>query len=149
MLRYNSWNIPEGMEENNLIDPKWNTENCEGLDNFDGHGGADVLTVRYFIKCLRENKQPEFPFDLESAITMSSVAILGHRSVIEKGKPYNIPDFDNENDRKLYENDFLTPFYQTKGDEPSIQCCSNKEYKASESQINKYKEALEKTGIKI
>ena len=149
MLRYNSWDVPEGMQENNLIEPKWNVENSEGLDNFDGHGGADVLTVRYFIKCLKENVQPEFPFDLESAIIMSSVAILGHRSVIEKGKPYNIPDFNNEKDRNLYENDFSTPFYNTNGEKPTIQCCSNKDYKASDEQINKYKEVLRKTGIDI
>lgn len=36
---------------------------------------------------------------------MSSVAILGHRSMLEGGKPFDIPDFKNESDCNLYEND--------------------------------------------
>ncbi len=40
---------------------------------------------------------------------MSSVAILAHRSMLEGGVPYDIPDFTREAGRRLYENDRLPP----------------------------------------
>ena len=141
MLRYNSWSIPEGAKETNLYMPKWNDKD-EELIIKSGHGGADYLTVRAFLDCLREKRQPEFPFDLKSALVMSSAAILGHRSLLEKGKPYDIPDFDKEEDRKLYENDDLNPFYGPNGEKPTIPCCSDSNYKASEEQIKCFEEYL-------
>jgi hypothetical protein len=41
---------------------------------------------------------------------MSAVAILGWRSSLHNGAEYKIPDFSKEEDRKLYENDNLSPF---------------------------------------
>ena len=73
---------------------------------------------------------------------MSSVAILGHRSVLEGGKPYAIPDFTKEEDRKLYENDFASPFYMTDGRKPTIPCCTNPDYEPTELQMKLYKEML-------
>ena len=94
MLRYNHWQIPEGMEEVNLYEPSWNDKD-EELINQSGHGGGDYIVARMFLDCIRENRQPEHPFDLYSAVAMSSVAILAHRSILEGGKPFNIPDFTN------------------------------------------------------
>ena len=51
---------------------------------------------------------------------MASVAILAHRSTLEGGKPYDIPDFRKEEDRKKYENDTLSPFWGTDGTAPTI-----------------------------
>ena len=51
---------------------------------------------------------------------MASVAILGHRSMLENGVPYDIPDFRKEEDRVKYENDTISPFYGTDGTEPTI-----------------------------
>ena len=141
MLHYNDWSKPEGANEYNFYSPSWNDKD-EELIIQSGHGGADYLTVRMFIDCINKNIQPEHPFNLESAIAMSSVAILGHRSQLEGGKPYQIPDFNNPEDRKLYENDFITPFVGTNGSRPSIDVCSNKDYKLPEVQLTLFKKAV-------
>lgn len=107
-----------------------------------GHGGADFITARMFIECINENRQPEHPFNLKSAIAMSSVAILANRSMLEGGKPYQIPDFDNPEDVKLYENDTLSPFYSSDGREPSIPCCSHPDFKPTEEQVELFKKLV-------
>jgi predicted dehydrogenase len=127
MLRYNPWDTPEGEEPEKLYTPEWNDKD-EELIKASGHGGGDYLTLRMFIECIKEGKQPEHPFDIYSAVAMSSVAILGHRSLLEGGVPYDIPDFHNEEDRKKYENDRLTPFFGPDGSKPTIPCCSVAKY---------------------
>lgn len=144
MLRYNGWAKPEGSEEVNLYDPVWNDKD-EDLITKSGHGGGDYLTARMFIECIREKKQPEHPFNIEAAIAMSSVAILSHRSMLEGGVPYDIPDFSLDEWKQKYRNDRLTPYYLTDGTEPTLPCCSVTDYKATEEQLEKYREVL---GIK-
>lgn len=95
-----------------------------------------------FLDCIKKGKQPEHPFDIYSAINMSSVAILAHRSMLEGGKPYDIPDFTKEEDCKLYENDRLSPFYGQDGSKPTIPCCSHTDFKPTEKQVENYKKAL-------
>lgn len=142
MLRYNGWSIPEGCEEINMYEPKWNDKDEELIVN-SGHGGGDYITARMFVECICQGKQPEHPFDVYSAVNMSSVAILAHRSMLEGGKPYDIPDFRNEECRKQYENDRLTPFYGSDGSEHSIPCCSKTDYAPAEEQLMKYHKSLE------
>ena len=141
MLRYNGWSKPEGMDDVNLYEPKWNDPD-EEIFKTSGHGGGDYLTARVFLDCINKGKQPEHPFDIYSAINMSSVAILAHRSMLEGGKPYDIPDFTKEEDCKLYENDRLSPFYSQDGSKPTIPCCSHTDFKPTEKQIENYKKAL-------
>ena len=141
MLRYNGWSKPEGMDDVNLYEPKWNDPD-EEIFKTSGHGGGDYLTARVFLDCIKKGKQPEHPFDIYSAINMSSVAILAHRSMLEGGKPYNIPDFTKEEDCKLYENDRLSPFYGVDGSDPVIPCCSHTDFKPTEKQIENYKKVL-------
>lgn len=141
MLRYNEWSIPEGMEEINLYEPHWNDKD-EDYINISGHGGGDYIIARMFLECIKEGKQPEHPFDIYSAVTMSSVAILAHRSILNGGKPYEIPDMRLEECRKEFENDRQTPFYGTDGSKPNIPCCSNPGYKPTDEQIEKYLEIL-------
>ena len=140
MLRYNKWDIPEGAERNALYTPDWNDKD-EAIIKQSGHGGGDYLTARTFIECVMEGKQPEHPFDVYSAVAMSSVAILGHRSMLEGGMPYDIPDFRREEDCKKYENDRLTPFV-IDGNEPTIPCCSHTDYRPSDEQIDAFRELL-------
>lgn len=141
MLRYNDWMKPEGMNEVNLYEPAWNDKDEELIEK-SGHGGGDYLTVRMFLDCIKEGHQPEHPFDIYSAMAMSSVAILGHRSALEGGTPYDIPDFHTEEARKQYENDRLTPFYGTDGSEPTLPCSSFPDFKPTEKQLELYNEAL-------
>ncbi len=141
MLRYNHWAIPEGREEVNLYDPEWN-DGDEDFINQAGHGGGDYIVARMFLDCIKEGMQPEHPYDIYSAVTMASVAILAHRSVLNGGIPYDIPDFHSEEARKAYENDRQTPFCGTDGSEPNIPCCSNPDYSPTEAQIRKMAEIL-------
>ena len=141
MLRYNEWSVPEGKETVTLYDPQWNDKDQKLIEQ-SVHGGGDFITARMFVECIKENCEPEHPFNIKSAIAMSSVAILGHRSILEGGKPYNIPDFDCVDDVKLYENDYLSPFYSSEGKEPTIPCCSHTDYKPTNEQIEKYRKLL-------
>ena len=95
-----------------------------------------------FLDCIKEGKEPEHPYDIHSAVTMSSVAILAHRSMLENGKTYTIPDFKREECRKEYENDRLTPFYSSDGRKPNMPCCSVPDYKPSQERIDRYLEIL-------
>ncbi len=140
MLRYNDWEKPEGVRDG-LYDPDWNDRD-EDLIKKTGHGGGDYLSVRNFLTCVREGRQPEHPFDLHSAVAMSSVAILGHRSVLSGGVPFDIPDFRDEGACRQYENDYDTPFYGTDGSKPTIPCCSHPDFAPSERQINAYRKVL-------
>ena len=141
MLRYNDWSKPEGAEETNLYAPSLNDKDEELIKN-SGHGGGDYLTVRMFVDCIKARIQPQHPFDIYSAVNMSSVGILSHRSMLDGGKPYDIPDFHKEECRKQYENDRLTPFYGSDGSEPTIPCCSHPNFKPDEKQIELYNKML-------
>jgi hypothetical protein len=144
MLRYNDWELPEGAKEINLYTPAWNDPD-EELIKTSGHGGGDYLTCRMFRDCVLAGKQPEHPFDIHSAVTMSSVAILAHRSMLEGGVPYDIPDFHNEADRAKWENDRQTPFWGANGEAPTLPVCSHTDFKPTDRQIALYREVL---GIK-
>ncbi|MBQ5801791.1 MAG: Gfo/Idh/MocA family oxidoreductase [Clostridia bacterium] len=144
MLRYNHWSKPEGKEEYNLYEPEWNDKDEEMIKN-SGHGGGDFITVRMFVDCIKNGVQPEHPFDLHSALAMSSVAILGHRSALAGGKPFAIPDFRKEEDRKLYENDDRSPMYREDGTAPTLPSCSHPDYAPTEEQKHKFRDLL---GIK-
>ena len=143
MLRYNEWDIPEGKEEINFYEPSWNDLDEDKIMQ-SGHGGADYLIARTFHDCIRAGKQPEMPYDIYSALNMSSVAILGFRSLLEKGMPYDLPDFHLEEDRKKWENDRLSPFYYPDGSAPTLPCCSDPDYKPTENQLKLYNEVLNK-----
>ena len=141
LLRFNEWTVPEGYVQRQHYFPEWNDKDEQILKKT-GHGGSDYLTVRMFRDALREGKQPPFPFDIYSAILMSSVAILAHRSVLECGKVYDIPDPRCEEDRVLYENDYLTPFWGEDGTPPTLPCCSHPDYKPTERQMELYLEMI-------
>lgn len=140
MLRYNSWDIPEGAKEINKYTPGWNDRD-EDIIKTSGHGGGDYLTIRNFLDCIKENRQPEHPFDIRSAIAMSSVAILSHRSVLYGGT-YDIPDFDNDEDCAKYESDRLSPFYGADGSAPTLPCCSKMDFAPTEAQMKLYKDMI-------
>ena len=142
MLRYNAWSKPsEDTPEVSLYDPAWDDPE-EELIKQSGHGGGDYLVARMFIQCIREKRQPEFPFDLYSSVNMSSVAILAQRSVLNGNRPYDIPDFRLEEDCKKYENDYESPFYCSDGREPTIPCCTNPDYKPTEKQLELFREVI-------
>ncbi len=140
MLRYNSWSSPDGIEIKRYM-PEWNDPDEDKIVK-SGHGGSDYITARNFLRCLETGTQPEHPFDIRSAIAMSSVAILGHRSVLNGNIPYDIPDFDREEDCRLYENDDLSPHYRSDGRAPNIPASSHPDYKPLDSQLESYRRSM-------
>lgn len=139
MLNYNKWDVPEGREEHNYYKPEFPEADKPLLEKV-GHGGSDFYVFREFINCIRENRRPEF--DEYFATTMASVAILAHRSILEGNKAFDIPDFRREEERALYENDILTPFYGKNGEAPTQPCCSEIDYKPSAEKLAAYESAL-------
>ena len=139
LLNYSKWATPENRAASSCYTPEWNDKD-DKLIELSGHGGSDFLVIREFLDCIRENKEPFF--DVYRATTMASVAILSHRSVLERGTPYDIPDFHNEADLEKYENDRLTPFYGDGGEEPTLPCCSHPDFTPAEEEIERYKRIL-------
>ena len=99
------------------------------------------MISRIFVECLKEKKTPPFPFDVHSAVAMSSVAILAHRSMLEGGMPYDIPDFHSEEERVKWETDTLSPFPKEDGTR-DIPCCSHPDYEPTEEQLAKFLDLL-------
>ncbi len=139
MLRYNGWQIPEGMQEINCYDPEQSAEDAALAKNA-GHGGSDFFVAREFLECIRTGKKP--PFDVYFATTMASVAILAHRSILNGNQPYDIPDFRKEEDRVRFENDTSLPIPLSNGTQPNIPCNSHP-YTPSDKQKENYSKALE------
>ena len=141
MLRYSPWAIPEGKEEVNVYDAQW-FDDDEELIAQAGHGGGDFIVARMFLDLINKGEEPEHPYDIYSAVTMANVAILAHRSILNDGAAYDIPDLHSEEARKEYENDNLSPFVYTDGTKPTIPCCSKTDYSPTEEQIEKMKQIL-------
>ena len=135
----NPWHAPEGQDYWKFYEPQIDDPQKDLIEK-SGHNGSDFITARMFIECIKENKQPEYPFDIYGSTTMSSVGILAHRSMLEGGMPKDIPDFRKEEDRVKYENDRLTPFYGKDGSAPTLPCSSDVNYKPSEESLRKYRE---------
>lgn len=145
MLRYNDWDIPDGMEEINFYKPELKDKD-EELIKQAGHDGGDFIAIREFLSAIRENRNPVF--DVYFATTCASVAILGHRSMMENGAPYDIPDFHKNEDRVKYENDHLTPFYGSDGSEPTVRS-SSRTVEIDAYKIENYAQERSKLGKKI
>ena len=138
-IHYNSWDKPEELESNEVsYVPEWPEDEREQIEQA-GHGGGDYFVIREMFRAIRENKKPEF--DEYFATTLASVGILGHRSLLENGVAYDIPDFRREEDRIQYENDTLTPFYGSDGSEPTIRP-SNHTTNFSPEEMARYDELM-------
>ena len=138
LLRYNEWDAPEGMSGYNCYLPEWNDPDAEAIEKIGGHHGGDFLVMREFLNCIRENRKPRM--DVYFATAMASVGILAHRSILEGGTSYDIPDFRKEEDRVKYENDNLTPFWGSDGSEPTLPSCSRPEGEPLPEKLLEYDE---------
>ena len=141
LLRYNDWEKPEGAEEVSVYEPEWHDKDAELIKN-SGHGGGDYIIAREFLDCIREGHQPAHPFDVHSAVTMASTAILAHRSVLANGQPFDIPDFHTESARKAWENDHASPFWGSDGTAPTLPCSSHTEFRPTDTQVRLFHELV-------
>lgn len=107
----------EPIPEIEVYNPKYEELNMAPKEEFDsyteeqmrlGHGGIDFWMLRNFIRYIKGEFEPFF--NVYRATALSAAAILAWRSVLDEGREYDIPDFRLEEDKKKYENDFLSPF---------------------------------------
>lgn len=139
MLRYNKWNLPEGMQTENFYEPEWHHPK-QALIEKSGHAGGDFQVIDEFFNSIREDKKT--PFDVYFATRMSAVAILAHRSLLQEGVPFDVPDFRKEEDRLKWENDRETPFYDTFGGTPTISASSDPDYRPTDAQMEAFKNII-------
>lgn len=139
MLRYNPWDRPADVEKNNTLYTPVRNDKDEELIKKTGHGGSDFIIAREFVNCIRNGEKPAF--DEYFATAMASVAILAHRSVLNGGASYDVPDFHKEEDRKLWENDTDMPF-PTDGKAGTVPCTSNGGYNPCEETFREYLELV-------
>ena len=136
MLSYNHWCVPEGKQASNIYTAEWPDKKLGDIADNSGHGGGDFMVIYDFVKALEENREPYW--NVYRATTAASVAILAWRSVLNGNMAYDVPDFRNEEDRKKYEFDNITPFPDENG-KVSVPC-SSKPYSPSEDDLNTARE---------
>jgi len=108
MLRitHEPWDMREGDVSEKIYLPEFPVE--KELAARAGHGGGDFFINYHFAEAIRKNEQPWM--NVYRAIDMSIIAPQAWRSCLANGAPVEIPDFRDENVRKLYENDDWSPF---------------------------------------
>ena len=84
-----------------LYSPDWPAFAAEAAAA--GHSGGDFWVQYYFGEAIRKNEQPWL--NVYRGCAMSVIGMLAWRSACEGGKPYDVPDFSNEEERKKVEND--------------------------------------------
>ncbi|MBE6541609.1 MAG: Gfo/Idh/MocA family oxidoreductase [Ruminococcaceae bacterium] len=146
-VQYDEWNIPEGEEEVQFIDAKWfEDEEMNELSVGAGHGGGDYWVAYYFAKYVNEDLEPFF--NVYRSVSMSATAILALRSSFNGGVEYKIPDFRNEEERKLWENDHDSPFPDENGN-VTMPCCSHPDYKPTEEDYENAKKVWLEMGYNV
>lgn len=121
-VSYNYWCKPDDVAEHCAeYDYDWPDPEMGKYAEEAGHGGSDFWVVYYFVKALERGEAPYW--DVYRATAMASVAILGWRSVLNGNCAYDIPDFRKEEDRRLYENDSISPYPDEDG-KVNIRCSS-------------------------
>ncbi len=74
--------------------------------NFAGHGGSDFYPTHFFIqKILGRPEGNEWSIDVYSAVSMGLCGIFAYRSVLDGGKPMQIPDLRDPAVREAYRHD--------------------------------------------
>lgn len=105
-ITHEAWDMLEGDAEEKIYRPSFPVH--AGAAEQTGHGGGDFFTNYFFAKAVRENCQPYL--NVYRGLDMTIVGIQAYKSALENGKPFEIPDFRDENVRKQYENDDWSPY---------------------------------------
>lgn len=129
-VQYEKHTMPSDKSEASVYIPSFPCDDDKAAKA--GHGGGDYFVAKQFVESLEGKYQPFF--DVYRATAMASVGILGWRSCLEDGRPYRIPDFRNEADCLLYENDTASPFPDENGI-CAIPCSVNTNYTPSDEDI--------------
>ncbi|MBR6748295.1 MAG: Gfo/Idh/MocA family oxidoreductase [Clostridia bacterium] len=129
-IQYDPWHTPEGQESNQVVEAKWFDDEAknEALREV-GHGGGDWWVTEVFARYVLDDEKPFF--DVYRSVSLSAAAIFAQRSSNNGGAEYLIPDFRNEEERKVWENDDLSPFPDENG-HAGMPCCSHPDFRPTE-----------------
>jgi predicted dehydrogenase len=83
------------------VAPKW-PELADHAERT-GHGGGDFWVLYYFARQILLGE--DGPFDVYVASDCTLPGILAYRSMMEGGKPLDVPDFRKRSERSRYRND--------------------------------------------
>lgn len=108
---HDEWDRCPDQPLNRIYSPDWPVHG--DLAESAGHGGGDFWTNFEFANAIRSGVQPFL--DVYRGVAMSSVGILAWKSALEDGKPFDMPDFRDEEQRKLYEDDHWSPWPKDAG----------------------------------
>ena len=86
----------------------------EKCRNF-GHGGSDFYSMWHFIEKLKGNPEAD-TIDVYEALDMCLPGIFAYRSILDAGKPKNIPNFRNKEEREQWRNDVACTDPEVAGD---------------------------------
>jgi predicted dehydrogenase len=103
---HEEWDCPQDQPQERVYDPDWPEHG--DLARLAGHGGGDFWTTFHFANAIRSG-QPPF-LDVYRAVAMSSVGIVAWKSALQDGTPIDLPDFSNEESRKIFEHDHWSPW---------------------------------------
>jgi predicted dehydrogenase len=103
---HEEWNRRPGDPLDRTYAPEWRERGNLAAEA--GHGGGDFWTSFHFAEAIRTGKPPFL--DVYRGVAMSSVGILAWKSALQDGKPFDVPDFRNEAERKRYEDDHWSPW---------------------------------------
>lgn len=78
-----------------------------------GHGGGDFFTSYFFAEAIKGNRAPDI--DVYQAIDMTAIGILGYKSALQHGVPFEIPDFRDKKAREVFRGDNWNP-------DPAVPC---------------------------
>lgn len=69
-----------------------------------GHGGSDYYIMHHLVEKLRGNRNADI-IDIYEALNMFLPGMFAYYSVLEGGKPMDIPDLRNKRERDIWRND--------------------------------------------
>jgi len=110
-IHHEEWLRRPGQQREMSYAPDWPEHG--DLARKAGHGGGDFWTSFHFANAIRSGKQPYL--NVYRAVSMAAVGILGWRSCLEDGKPFSLPDFKKESQRKKVADDHWSPFPEDAG----------------------------------
>lgn len=108
---HDEWDLADGELSERTYVPDWPEHG--DLARQAGHGGGDFFTNFEFARAIRSGRQPFL--NVYRGVAMSSVGILAWRSALEDGRPFDVPDFRKERQRKPFEDDHWSPFPKDAG----------------------------------
>jgi predicted dehydrogenase len=73
-----------------------------------GHGGVDFILMTHFLDYLKTGK--EIFYDVYKSVALSAAAILTWYSILDNSKQLDIPNFKDKEARKVFYNDYRSPF---------------------------------------